>query len=78
MKVKLLYYGMISELFGKNEEEIEQSFRNIKELKSMLIDIKPKLKELSFIFAVNNEIVEEFEGIKNGDIIALLPPFAGG
>jgi molybdopterin synthase sulfur carrier subunit len=44
------------------------------------LEQKYPLKKLSFSIAVNQKIIQNKESysIKNNDIIALLPPFAGG
>jgi molybdopterin synthase sulfur carrier subunit len=44
------------------------------------LEQKYHLKKLSFSIAVNQKIIQDKENysIKKNDIIALLPPFAGG
>lgn len=76
--IKILYFGMIAEAMGKSEIEIELSFNNIAGLKQYMLTINPNISKYSFKFAVNNDLIEDNYIIKNGDVIAVLPPFAGG
>ncbi len=51
---------------------------SLSELKSKLINDFPGIEQLSFAFAVNNTIQHDDKPLKDGDIVALLPPFSGG
>ena len=77
MKVKVLLFGVFS-------EKIESSslyFEDITSTEDLLINIYglyPALKEMRCTLAVNQHIIMENTKLKNGDVVALMPPFAGG
>ena len=77
--VTVKYFGAIAEQAKTNEEEF--SFSNIP-LDDLLLALEQKyqLQEFSFSIAVNQKMVQKpFNySLKSNDIIALLPPFAGG
>lgn len=76
MRVRVLFFGPISDLVKKNEEIFENQ-TNISSLKEAVFKKFPQLKNLTFRIAVNQELNENVE-LKDGDEIALLPPFNGG
>ena len=77
MKINVLFFGILSELTGKNALEID-GIENLMALKSYLWKTFPGIKEMDFRFAINKEIIDGKVEFKTGDEIALLPPFAGG
>jgi len=76
-KIKILYFGALSEVAGKQEEEIRVS-GNINDLLQSLKDKYPSLKDFQFSVAVNQEISSGVKLLSDGDEVALLPPFTGG
>lgn len=78
MLIKLLYFAQISEKVGKSSEEIEFSGYNTEDLMKQLYVTYPKLEGLTFKIAVDQVLINENTDLKNGDEVALLPPFAGG
>lgn len=77
MKIKVYFFGILTDVTGTNEQEIKD-IENLSALKSWLWRTYPKSKELDFQVAVNRKLTEGKIDFKNGDEIALLPPFAGG
>lgn len=77
--ITLKYFGAIAEKTKSNEEEIPFSQIFLKQLMDEL-EQKHQLSTLSFRLAVNQKMVQNIENIvlKDNDIVALLPPFAGG
>jgi molybdopterin converting factor small subunit len=47
-------------------------------MKQQLLAKYPKLKNQKFSIAVNQKITSENIVLKDGDVIALIPPFSGG
>ena len=79
MKVKLKYFGLISELTGRREEVFELS--NDVEMGhfiSLLEHKYERLKSASYKVAVNQIINNGNIELNENDEIALLPAFAGG
>jgi len=76
-KLKILFFGALSEITGKQEEEITLKG----DLQAVLEYLKqkyPALSENPFSIAVNQEISGENKVLSDGDEVALLPPFTGG
>ena len=73
------YFGAIAERTKSQEEEISFSKMPLSDLLSAL-EQKYQLNQLSFSVAINQKIVQNTANyiLKSNDIVALLPPFAGG
>ena len=79
MKVSVKYFGVLAEKSNRSEEIIDlaETGRHLKEIKSFCA-AKYGFTDLESIqLAVNEELATDSE-LKDGDIIAFLPPFAGG
>ncbi len=77
MKIKIRYFGMLTEVTGCEEEIIDFPEVVISELLEMLFIKYPKLKDKKFQVAQNNELVPFKTKISSKEIV-LLPPFSGG
>lgn len=75
--IKVRYFGMLAEVTQCSEELIAFSGTTVHELSSILLIKYPKLNEMHYQFAQNNDIIDESSPVITGEI-ALLPPFAGG
>ena len=73
------YFGIISEKTGKNEERIELTVNDISNFLKKIF-LQYNLEKFSVNISLNHEIINLNQpyNIKNGDEIAILPPFAGG
>ncbi len=77
MKVEVLFFGGLKELMGCSSLTIPE----VTNSDAVLIFLKDKNQSLgnkSFQLALNNKLIKENTFLKNGDQLALLPPFAGG
>jgi len=77
MKIKIKYFGMLTDITSCEEEIIDFSGVFISELLEVLFIKYPKLKEKKFQVAQNNELVPVNTKITSKEIV-LLPPFSGG
>ena len=82
--VTIRLFGMTKSLAG-NQESLSLALNNGKQVKDLvgLLDAGyPAIGELihnkKVLVSVNQEIAHEETEIRDGDEIALLPPFAGG
>ena len=77
--ITVKYFGAIAEKTGTQSEEFSFSDMPLHHLLTSL-EQKYQLKELSFSVAINQQIFQDTANyqVKKEDIIALLPPFAGG
>lgn len=73
------YFGAITEKTKTLEEEFSFSEMPLNDL-LLTLEQKYELSQLSFSVAVNQKIIQDLDNyeLKSDDIIALLPPFAGG
>ncbi|HMP30998.1 MAG TPA: MoaD/ThiS family protein [Saprospiraceae bacterium] len=80
MKIILKYFGLIADITGKTEEvwtlepDLSTSQKVIEKLQLEYL----RLKEVDYSIAINQTIVSSETTLNDNDIIALLPPFAGG
>ena len=77
--ITVKYFGAIVEKTKSQGEEFSFPDMPLNHLLSAL-EQKYELGELSFCVAINQKIVQNTAdySLKSNDIIALLPPFAGG
>lgn len=80
MTIKLKYFGLIADITNTNEElySLEKSDFTTNDLIKELNKRYIGLQNISFAIAVNKSITTTAINLNNNDIIALLPPFAGG
>ncbi len=83
IELTVLFFGELAELAATKETTLS----NIKDTSALndtstLVDYihenYPRLRNKTFNLALNREIITEKRLVKNGDEIALLPPYAGG
>jgi molybdopterin converting factor subunit 1 len=80
MKIQLLFFGIATDLVGRNSLTYSiQENTSIKDLKNKLIDDYANLKNIDeFAIAINEEYANEDLIIKDGDVVAIIPPVSGG
>ena len=69
---------MIAEATEKVDEELNVQYSSVLGLKEDLVNRYPKLIDMNFKIAVNQQIVTDDYSLIGNEEIALLPPFAGG
>jgi molybdopterin converting factor subunit 1 len=80
--VRLLYFAAVRELLHQTEEQLElpEEVRRVSDLVEHLERVHPELSGL--LGAVRVAVNEEFAGaddpVRPGDVVALIPPVAGG
>jgi len=79
-QVQLLYFAAVAELVGHREESLSVQADSIAALAIELEERHPSLRgRLKNVrFAVNETFVHEKEPFADGDVIAVIPPVAGG
>ena len=80
MEITVKYFGIIADITQKKEESffIDDKSNTLKNLQ-YIIEIKyPKMLVINYSIAVNKKFLQNDISLKNNDIIAFLPPFAGG
>ena len=61
-----------------SKDDLEVEIKSSKELKEILKNTIDKEWLDKVAIAVNDNIVSDFDNIKDGDIISVLPPVCGG
>lgn len=80
MTITIKYFGLLVDITQKKEEEFSMKENKIAVsfLKSKIETVYEELKNTNYSIAVNQSISSLDCNIKDQDVIALLPPFAGG
>jgi len=77
MQVKVLFFGVLAEVTGTSCKHYTE-VKSISDLKMRIQDDFSEVVHYNFRIALNNEIINSDSQLKNGDEVALMPPFAGG
>lgn len=81
IRVKVLYFGQARDASGSGEEDVVLPERStLSTLLDGLISRRRGLERIvkTMQVAINEELAEGDVRLKNGDVVALLPPVAGG
>jgi molybdopterin synthase sulfur carrier subunit len=80
MNVKIKLFATCREVVGKNELDLQ--VENPCTVHNIIEDLKqkyPKLEQMnSFLIAVNMEYAQSNAPVRDGDVIAIIPPVSGG
>lgn len=77
MEVKVLFFGVLSDIAGTNIKTY-RDVKSIGDLKLRIQDDFPEVVHYNFRISLNNVLLLNEPELKDGDEVALLPPFAGG
>ena len=77
MKISVLFFGSLKEATQKDNLQLDQ-VHSIQALEMALKKKYPSIVDHPYKVAVNETIVNKEHPLKDGDEVALLPPFAGG
>lgn len=80
MTITLKYFGLLVDIAQKKEEIflLEESKVSVSFLKAKVENAYKELKNTNYSIAVNQAMSSLDYNIKDQDVIAFLPPFAGG
>lgn len=77
--MNLKVFGVARDIMGGGEVPLPDSVQNVGELKALLQNRYPKLKDLnSLLIAVNQKYASDEVSITETDEIAVIPPVSGG
>jgi molybdopterin converting factor small subunit len=77
MKVKVLFFGVLTELTG-TEIKFYEDVKSLEHLKMRITDDFPEIIHYQFNVSLNNKLINSDSKLKNGDEVEFLPPFEGG
>lgn len=80
MRLKILFFGVTTDITAMDSMDLVTESQTLTELMKELFNKYPSLQNTPFQVALNQELTSKNQNIslKNDDVIALLPPFAGG
>jgi len=80
MKIRILYFAAVAELVGRREEEREVAAETVGALAAELERAHEALRgRLGKVrFAVNEAFADHDDRLSEGDVVAVIPPVAGG
>jgi len=81
VKVELLLFAQIREAFGVNQMTVEaEATQTVGGLAKSLFKEKgfSQLESLPLLYGVNENYVKSDAVLKEGDVVSLMPPVAGG
>jgi molybdopterin converting factor subunit 1 len=81
IRIRVLYFGQTRDGSGLGEESFSlPSGSSVATLARQLISSHPGLRKMMMTtqLALNEELANGDEPLKEGDVVALLPPVAGG
>lgn len=82
MTITVLYFAAVRELVGRDEERLSlpDDVRTIDALAAHLARVHPALdgRLAAVRFARNEEFARGSDAVADGDVVALIPPVAGG
>jgi molybdopterin converting factor subunit 1 len=80
MKITILFFGISADLIGETEQEL--AFENSITVGAFILILKEKFPQLkninSYAVAVNEIYAENAFILKEGDVVAIIPPVSGG
>ncbi len=81
MRVKVLFFGMLKDIVGSAEEQLQVSEdAHLASIFDHYAGRFPRLREMSgsIVLARNHEFSKASERVRDGDEVAFLPPVSGG
>jgi molybdopterin converting factor small subunit len=77
MPVQVIVFGQLTDIMGNNPVTVEHA-TDTSELIEQLNQRFPALVNKPYIIAVDKQIVSGHTALSGNNVVALLPPFAGG
>jgi sulfur-carrier protein len=77
MKIKVLFFGVLSEITGTGIKYYTD-VKSVEHLRQRVADDYPEIVHYTFKISLNNDLINGDSELNNDDELAFLPPFAGG
>ncbi|WP_298301221.1 MoaD/ThiS family protein [Hydrotalea sp.] len=75
--MNILFFGNLVDITQKAQEALSGT-TNTQTLQALLCKKYPALQSVKYFIAVNGKMIQENTPLKEGDTVALMPPFSGG
>lgn len=76
--IRILFFAHLREETGQSQVQIKGAGKTIKEIKKEVEQKFHASRLASVMTAVNEEFVPEDYKVKEGDVVAFIPPVSGG
>ncbi|HDR6318522.1 molybdopterin converting factor subunit 1 [Bacillus cereus] len=76
--IRVLLFAYLQEEVGTSELQIEKENITVAELKDVVAKEYNVPMAASIMVAINEEYANEDDTIRDGDVVALIPPVSGG
>lgn len=76
--VKVLFFAHLRDEVGEESVELNVTGKTVAELKQLVAEKYDVQKLDQAMTAINEEFASNEEVIKDGDVVALIPPVSGG
>ncbi|PEM28076.1 molybdopterin converting factor subunit 1 [Bacillus wiedmannii] len=76
--IRVLLFAYLQEEAGTSELQIEKESITVAELKDVVAKEYNVPMAASIMVAINEEYANEDDTIRDGDVVALIPPVSGG
>jgi len=77
MKVTILAFGRLVDLLPQQEWEVTD-LETVGSVRRQMEEQFPALKNMRYRIAVDKQLVTDDTPLREGSVVALLPPFSGG
>jgi molybdopterin synthase sulfur carrier subunit len=77
MDIEVKVFGQLTDLTGTAALRICE-VRDTDELRALLADRYPPLKDHPYAIAVDRKIISVKTNLESGSVVVLMPPFSGG
>ena len=77
MEIKVFFFGVLADLAGTRCQNYDK-VKSFTDLCRMIKDDYPEFENYDYRISVNNELLNNDPVLKDGDELALMPPFEGG
>jgi sulfur-carrier protein len=74
--IRVLWFGVAQEIAGTAEEEFMAE--DTTTLRLQIFEKHPRMRNVKFRLALNGTMLKEDGQLEKNDVVAVLPPFAGG
>ena len=78
MKINLLFFGRLAEVVNDQQDIMLDEKSTADQLKNILLGKFPDLEQYTYRLAVNEKIINTDRELQENDVVAFMPPFAGG
>jgi len=76
-EVNIMLFGQLAQLAGK-DTVVLSGIKDTVQLRQEIDELFPSLRNIDYAIAVEKKIKHENTVVKDGNLVALLPPFSGG